>query len=132
LLEFAHQFNKLFLMDCTYKTNRYGMPLFHIVRVEVIALGQLGSPKFFASGSARGGSSPRRLASLTRKLSSPCGGGNVLPHSYEYKEHVLFRCLVEETYYSITKRLYISLCSIYNYIFQQFDYHGKLRLRCLT
>jgi hypothetical protein len=33
LLDFARQFNRVFLMDCTYKTNRYGMPLFHVVGV---------------------------------------------------------------------------------------------------
>ncbi|KAH6583609.1 hypothetical protein BASA60_001364 [Batrachochytrium salamandrivorans] len=31
--EFARQFNIVFIMDCTYKTNRFGMPLLNIVGI---------------------------------------------------------------------------------------------------
>jgi len=30
-VEYANKFNRVFLFDCTYKTNRYGRPLLHIV-----------------------------------------------------------------------------------------------------
>ena len=32
-IAFANQYNRVFLLDCTYKTNRYRMPLLHIVGV---------------------------------------------------------------------------------------------------
>jgi hypothetical protein len=28
-IKFANQYNRVFLLDCTYKTNRYKMPLLH-------------------------------------------------------------------------------------------------------
>jgi hypothetical protein len=31
LIRFANQYNRVFLLDCTYKTNRYKMPLLHII-----------------------------------------------------------------------------------------------------
>ena len=30
-IRFANQYNRVFLLDCTYKTNRYKMPLLHII-----------------------------------------------------------------------------------------------------
>jgi hypothetical protein len=30
-IEYANQYNRVFLLDCTYKTNRYKMPLLHII-----------------------------------------------------------------------------------------------------
>jgi hypothetical protein len=32
-IEFANRYNRVFVLDCTYKTNRYHMPLLHIVGV---------------------------------------------------------------------------------------------------
>jgi hypothetical protein len=32
-IEYANKYNRVFLLDCTYKTNRYRMPLLHIVGV---------------------------------------------------------------------------------------------------
>jgi hypothetical protein len=32
-IKFANRYNRVFVLDCTYKTNRYRMPLFHIVGV---------------------------------------------------------------------------------------------------
>jgi hypothetical protein len=31
LIENTNQYNRVFLLDCTYKTNRYKMPLLHII-----------------------------------------------------------------------------------------------------
>jgi hypothetical protein len=30
-IDYANQYNRVFLLDCTYKTNRYKMPLLHII-----------------------------------------------------------------------------------------------------
>jgi hypothetical protein len=30
-IKYANQYNRVFLLDCTYKTNRYKMPLLHII-----------------------------------------------------------------------------------------------------
>jgi hypothetical protein len=30
-IRYANQYNRVFLLDCTYKTNRYKMPLLHII-----------------------------------------------------------------------------------------------------
>jgi hypothetical protein len=30
-IEYTNQYNKVFLLDCTYKTNRYKIPLLHII-----------------------------------------------------------------------------------------------------
>jgi hypothetical protein len=30
-IEYARKYNRVFLMDCTYKTNRFRMPLFHLI-----------------------------------------------------------------------------------------------------
>lgn len=30
-IAYANRYNRVFVLDCTYKTNRFGMPLFHIV-----------------------------------------------------------------------------------------------------
>jgi hypothetical protein len=30
-IQYTNQYNKVFLLDCTYKTNRYKMPLLHII-----------------------------------------------------------------------------------------------------
>ena len=32
-IEYANKYNRVFLLDCTYKTNRYRMPLLHIISV---------------------------------------------------------------------------------------------------
>ncbi|EED12566.1 conserved hypothetical protein [Talaromyces stipitatus ATCC 10500] len=32
-IQYANQFNRVFILDCTYKTNRYEMPLLHIIGV---------------------------------------------------------------------------------------------------
>jgi hypothetical protein len=32
-IKYANLYNRVFVIDCTYKTNRYGMPLLHIVGV---------------------------------------------------------------------------------------------------
>ena len=32
-IDFANRYNRVFLLDCTYKTNRYRMPLLHIICV---------------------------------------------------------------------------------------------------
>src|SRR5699024_5195908 len=32
-IRYANLYNRVFVLDCTYKTNRYGMPLLHIIGV---------------------------------------------------------------------------------------------------
>lgn len=32
-IKYANKYNRVFVLDCTYKTNRYGMPLLHIIGV---------------------------------------------------------------------------------------------------
>lgn len=32
-IQYANRYNRVFVLDCTYKTNRYGMPLLHIIGV---------------------------------------------------------------------------------------------------
>lgn len=32
-IKYANLYNRVFVLDCTYKTNRYGMPLLHIIGV---------------------------------------------------------------------------------------------------
>jgi hypothetical protein len=32
-IQYANRYNRVFVLDCTYRTNRYGMPLLHIIGV---------------------------------------------------------------------------------------------------